>query len=108
MKEEIKEGELYGLCIENTNKRELKDGETDYPTYEFKDVSEIFDALTTENMERFFEDFASGLRAMVHMRELTLSIARGLADKDGVELPDIKNVITMPSFTWIDDRKTGK
>jgi hypothetical protein len=100
---EIKEGEMYGLHIQNKKKRKLKKGESDYPQYEFRTVSEIFDALTKENINRFFRDFKTGMSVSVHMRDLTVAIAKDLATKDGVELPELGKVIEMPSFTWIDD-----
>jgi hypothetical protein len=94
----------YGLHLDKIKKRKLKKGETDYPQYEFKTIEDIFNALTPENMNRFFKDFKTAMAASVHLRELTYLIAKEKVKKEGVELEmKPQDAIKMPSFTWIDD-----
>lgn len=90
--------------MDKVKKRKLKKGESEYPAYKFKTIEEIFDALTPENMNRFFKDFKTGMSAGVHLRTITYLIAKDLAEKDGKELEaQEKDVLKMPEFNWIDD-----
>jgi hypothetical protein len=104
---ELQDDQEDGLKIHLTKnkKRKLKKGETDYPKYDFKTIEEIFNALTPQNMNRFFRDFKTGISASVHMRELTFAVAKDLAEKEGIDMSSLKpsDVMKMPTFTWIDD-----
>lgn len=99
VKEKIAEGETFHMKVENRKKRKLKKGETDYPRYDFKTFEEMFDALTAENMNRFFRDFKTGVSASVHMREVVAAVAK----EQGLGAVPKTDLLKMPSFTWIDD-----
>lgn len=57
-------------------------------TYKIETVQDIYDCITTENIERFMLDFYKLFDTMVQVKEMSEGI-------------NIKN----PYFTWIDDGK---
>lgn len=100
----IMENNHFGFKLNKIKKRKLKKGGQNYPEYDFTTVQEIFDALTPENMNRFFKSFKTMMSVSVYMREAVVSVAKEKALSDGVEIVDAPNeVIKMSSFKWIDD-----
>ncbi len=64
-------------------------------TYELSTVSEIFDAVTEENIERLLEAFEQCLRLGMATRALTEAISVGM--------PEGAGNLAMERFVWIDD-----
>ena len=58
--------------------------------YKFKTVKEIYDILNSENVDRFLEDFCTGVKTFVLLREAT----QAMGVKENIELEEL---------TWIDD-----
>jgi hypothetical protein len=90
----------FKLHLEKKKKRKIK-GE--YPVYDFVTVGDIFDALTPENMNRFFKCFKDAMTVMVHTRELANTLAKAAAEEKGETFEPGNAGIKMTSFKWIDD-----
>ena len=74
-----------------------RDPKPDAKTYELSTVSEIFDAVTEENLPSFIRDFEASLRTGIATREMTKAIA--VAEN----LPQSAGGLTMDRFIWTDD-----
>jgi len=62
--------------------------------YKIETVQDMFDVVTTDNIERFLMDFCMAFHMMAEAKENL--------HKDGIDLSEIKN----PYFIWKDDGKT--
>jgi hypothetical protein len=67
-----------------------KDPKPNAKEYKFSTVEEMFSFLNLKNVERFLEDFSTGVKAAVLMKELSNSIESG-------------SVTKLKELTWIDD-----
>lgn len=74
-----------------------KDAIPDAPRYEFTTVAEIMAALTSENVDRFLDDFATGIKGTVLMIEAMKSVV----ELTGVEVTP--EMMGANKFVWIDD-----
>jgi len=71
-----------------------KDPKPNPVTYELSTVSEIFDAVTEENIERLLEAFAQSLRFGMATREIAMALS--VTEVNSGKL-------AMEKFIWIDD-----
>lgn len=68
----------------------------DAPTYTVKTIAELFDIVTTENVERLAADLKTALGVHAHMMNVVRAIAEMSDDES-------KKLGSVPEFTWIDD-----
>jgi len=67
-----------------------KDPKPNAKEYKFSTVEEMFSFLTPENIDRFLEDFSTGVKASVLMKDISDAI-------------NSKQPFELKELTWIDD-----
>jgi hypothetical protein len=82
-----------------------KDPKPNAPEYQITTIQELFDMLTPENIDRFFEEFSLSMKTCVLARQDLFDQVLKQIPAERVNEINIqaKDLYKMPSFKWIDD-----